>query len=349
MLTSTRRVAARLPLAVLAFLVTGCGGGQAVQSKNAVAASPPASAIAEPAVPSAATEQPAAESERASDAPPGARLPRDSDGKPAAAAAVSEAPQVVDSDTVGEFRTVNTHTAKSTHGVKTSTLVPTNTEALLKFVVVDKETGPIEGIVISLTGPGGDKFYTQETDAVGFSDVLVPVGKKYQIVFLSLGRKNIAATVTLENEPRLTQKMTLRYKRIIPPPPSPGEPAPAPRFTLEGVNFDTAKAIIRPESYDRLDSVVEYLIHKKTSRIEISGHTDDVGNARANQALSEKRAAACREYFISKGIDGTRIKAVGYGDTRPVAPNDTDEGRAANRRIEATELKNVRVMLPQGW
>ena len=61
------------------------------------------------------------------------------------------------------------------------------------------------------------------------------------------------------------------------------------------------------------------------------------------------KRASSEEYFISKGIDGTRIKAVGYGDTRPVAPNDTDEGRAANRRIEATELKNVRVMLPQGW
>lgn len=258
-------------------------------------------------------------------------------------------PAEVDSGTVGEFRTVDTHTAKDTHGVRPSTIIPTETEAALKFVVVDKETGPIQGIVISLTGPGGDKYYTEETDAVGYADVLVPVGKKYQIVFLSLGHQKIAATVTLENEPRLTQKLKLRYRRIDPPPSSPGEPAPAPRFTLEGVNFDTGKSTVRPESYPRLDSVVEYMTHKKNSRIEISGHTDNVGNARANQALSEERASACRDYLISKGIAGVRIKAVGYGDVRPVAPNDTDEGRAANRRIEATELKSVKVRLGADW
>lgn len=326
--------------------MTACGGGQALSPKNAGAVLPTASAKAEPTAPPVAMDAPGAEGELALE-PTASHENEDEDvGENAAP------PPVMESGTVGEFRTVDTHTAKDTHGVKPSNIAPTNTEAALKFVVVDKEKGPIEGIVISLTGPDGQKHYTQETDAVGYADVLVPIGKKYQVVFLSLGRQKIAATVVVENEPRLTQKMTLRYRRIDPPPAAPGAPpeeAPLPRFTLEGVNFDTGKATVRPGSFSRLDSVVEYMTHKKDSRIEISGHTDNVGSERANQALSEQRARACREYLISKGIAGVRIKAVGYGDARPVAPNDTDDGRAANRRIEATELKSVRVVVPTVW
>ncbi len=338
MLTSTPGVAGRLPLTILAFAMTGCGGAQRIPSRSVDAVSPSASATAEPTAPPVPME----------DAEPERELPRESNETETEAEAEAPPPEV-DSGTVGEFRTVDTHTAKDTHGVERSNILPTKTEAALKFVVVDKEKGPIQGIVISLTGPGGDKYYTEETDAVGYADVLVPVGKQYHIVFLSLGRQKIAATVTLEDEPRLTQKMTLRYRRIDLPPSSPAESAPAPRFTLEGVNFDTGKASIRPESSARLDSVVEYMTHKKNSRIEISGHTDNVGNARANQSLSEKRARACRDYLISKGIAGIRVKAVGYGDARPVAPNDTDEGRAANRRIEATELKSVKIRLGEDW
>jgi len=88
----------------------------------------------------------------------------------------------------------------------------------------------------------------------------------------------------------------------------------------------------------RLDRVVEYMTHKPSARIRIAGHTDNVGNARANQRLSKKRAEAVRDYLVSQGIDGGRIEAVGYGDERPIAPNDTEEGRQKNRRIEAIEL-----------
>ena len=75
-----------------------------------------------------------------------------------------------------------------------------------------------------------------------------------------------------------------------------------------------------------------------TVRIRVSGHTDNVGNPRRNQALSEARARAVREYLVSHGIDGSRVEAVGFGDQRPVASNDTEEGRQENRRIEAIEL-----------
>jgi OOP family OmpA-OmpF porin len=130
------------------------------------------------------------------------------------------------------------------------------------------------------------------------------------------------------DEPNQSVKLTLRYKRELAQKP----------FILAGVNFDTAKATIRPESFSRLDGVVEFMVHKKNARVEISGHTDNVGNPQANKTLSEKRAQACRNYIVSKGIDKKRLDAVGFGDEHPLAPNDTDDGRQKNRRIEAKEL-----------
>ncbi len=218
--------------------------------------------------------------------------------------------------------------AKDARGATASKIVPTKTEAAMKFIVVNKDKGPIKGIVIALTAPGGARYYTEETDTEGYAEVLVPVGQKYEITYLSLGRKDIAASVTVTNEPKQNVKLTLRYKREGAPPP----------FVLAGVNFDTAKATIRPESFSNLDLVVDFMSHKKSARIEISGHTDNVGKPKANKVLSEKRAQACRTYIISKGIAAGRLEAVGHGEERPVATNDTVEGRQKNRRMEAKEL-----------
>ena len=218
--------------------------------------------------------------------------------------------------------------AKEAHGAKLSKIVPTVNDAAMKFFVVDKDKGPVKGVVIFLTGPDKKKYYTDPTDSEGYAEVLVPVGRRYDVTFLSLGRREIAATVPVEDEPNQSVKLTLRYKRELAQQP----------LILAGVNFDTAKATIRPESFSHLDAVVEFMVHKKSARVEISGHTDNVGNAKTNKTLSEKRAQACRNYIVSKGIDKKRLDAIGFGDERPIAPNDTDEGRQNNRRIEAKEL-----------
>jgi outer membrane protein OmpA-like peptidoglycan-associated protein len=227
-----------------------------------------------------------------------------------------------------EFQLQDTHTAKEAHGATASKLKPTRTEAVMKLFVVDKDKGPVKGVVMFLTGPDKTKYYAEPTDSEGYAEVLVPVGQKYDVTFLSLGRREIAATVPVADEPSQSVKLTLRYKREVAEKP----------FILAGVNFDTAKATIRPESFPRLDVVVEFMAHKKNARVEISGHTDNVGDAKANKTLSEKRAQACRNYIVSKGIDKKRLDAIGFGDEHPVAPNDTDEGRQKNRRIEAKEL-----------
>jgi OOP family OmpA-OmpF porin len=249
-------------------------------------------------------------------------------------AAVALAPNAVaraappDAGEGHDFQLHDSSTAKEAHGARASKIKPTRTSAAMKFVVIDKEKGPIKGVVITLTGPSGTTYYTEETDAEGYAEVLVPVGVKYDVAYLSLGRKDVAATVSVTNEPNQNVKLTLRYKRQPPPPP----------FVLSGVTFDTAKATIRPESFARLDLVVEFMRYKKHARVEIAGHTDNVGNRKANRILSEKRAQACRDYIVSKGIDAGRIDAAGFGDERPLVPNDTDEGRQKNRRIEVKEL-----------
>jgi outer membrane protein OmpA-like peptidoglycan-associated protein len=176
--------------------------------------------------------------------------------------------------------------------------------------------------------------------------VLVPIGKTYDLVYLSLGRRNVAAQVEVANEPRLNLKLTMRYPRedlparVAARAPAPRAPPPSPppqRFVLLGVQFETGKATLTSDSYARLDSIVEYMAHKKSAHIEISGHTDNVGNKKDNKRLSQQRADAVRDYLVSKGIEASRIRPVGYGDERPIAPNDTPEGRQQNRRIEAVE------------
>ena len=232
-----------------------------------------------------------------------------------------------------EFVLQNSKPAKDTPR-PASNIKPTHTEAAMKFTVVDKDKGPVRGIVVVMTGADGKKYYTPETTTEGYAEVLVPVGQQYELVYLSLGRRDVAAKVTVTNEPNQNVRLTLRYKRYVPPPDAPAEP----NFILDGVNFDTAKATIKPESYPRLDAVVEYMTFKPASRIRIAGHTDNQGNPKANKTLSQKRAEACRDYLAKHGIDKGRIEAQGYGDEQPIASNDTDEGRSLNRRIEATEL-----------
>ena len=209
-------------------------------------------------------------------------------------------------------------------------LKPTATEAAVRFFVVNKDdNSPIEGIAIALTGPDGKKYYPEDaTNAEGFTEVLLPIGQTYKLAYLGLGRHDVSAKVDVANKPDLNLKLTMRFETDKYPK----------SLVLENVEFATGKALLIGASTDRLDVVVEYMAHKKSVKIEISGYTDNVGNKAANKKLSQQRADAVRDYLVSKGIDGARIKAVGYGDANPIADNKTPEGRQKNRRIEAHEM-----------
>lgn len=109
-------------------------------------------------------------------------------------------------------------------------------------------------------------------------------------------------------------------------------------IALRNIFFNTASYELLPTSNAELDKLVKLLQANATLRIELGGHTDNVGADAANLTLSDQRAQAVRDFVIAKGIDATRITAKGYGETKPVATNDTEEGRAQNRRTEVTVL-----------
>lgn len=109
---------------------------------------------------------------------------------------------------------------------------------------------------------------------------------------------------------------------------------------LNNVFFDFDKWNLRPESYIELDRVVKLLNENPAIEIEMSAHTDSRGSDEYNFKLSDERAKSVREYILSKGISVSRITSQGYGETRPVADNITDENRQLNRRVEFTILKN---------
>lgn len=106
------------------------------------------------------------------------------------------------------------------------------------------------------------------------------------------------------------------------------------KIALRNIFFDTGKSTLRPESYAELDRLVKLLKDVPSLKIELSGHTDNTGSASGNVTLSQDRAQAVVDYLISKGINKSRLTAKGYGSSRPIATNDTADGRQQNRRTE---------------
>ncbi len=100
------------------------------------------------------------------------------------------------------------------------------------------------------------------------------------------------------------------------------------------INFASSKSVIKLESYKLLDSLVTVAKKCPTDAVVIGGHSDSSGSKRFNKTLSASRANAVKEYLINKGISGNRLQSIGYGESKPIADNSTDEGRAKNRRIE---------------
>ena len=112
------------------------------------------------------------------------------------------------------------------------------------------------------------------------------------------------------------------------------EIARAGRVAVYGINFDTGKATLRPESNAVLEEVRKLAASHPDLKLRIEGHTDNVGNAAANRKLSEERANAVRGWLVAHGVKAGQLAASGLGDTKPVADNKTEDGRAKNRRVE---------------
>jgi outer membrane protein OmpA-like peptidoglycan-associated protein len=109
------------------------------------------------------------------------------------------------------------------------------------------------------------------------------------------------------------------------------------RARIYGINFDTDSDRIKDESKPTLDKLVGIMKAKPDWKLTIEGHTDSTSTPQHNQDLSERRAASVKNYLQSAGIDPSRLKTIGYGQTKPVASNDSELGRAQNRRVELTK------------
>ncbi|MEM9696514.1 MAG: OmpA family protein, partial [Myxococcota bacterium] len=106
---------------------------------------------------------------------------------------------------------------------------------------------------------------------------------------------------------------------------------------IEKVFFRTSSAEILPKSFAVLDNVAQVInAHPEVGRVQVEGHTDARGSAAYNKGLSQRRANSVLEYLVRKGVDRKRLVAVGFGPDRPIATNDTEDGRSKNRRVDFT-------------
>jgi OOP family OmpA-OmpF porin len=124
--------------------------------------------------------------------------------------------------------------------------------------------------------------------------------------------------------------------QVVPPPPPP-PPSPPPvrrKIVLRGVRFDFDKATIRADAADVLNEAAQVLQDQPGVEVWVDGHTDAMGTDAYNDRLSERRAQAVVDYLMQHGVGAGRLYARGFGESRPVASNDTEDGRAQNRRVE---------------
>jgi OmpA-OmpF porin, OOP family len=213
---------------------------------------------------------------------------------------------------------------------------PTTTAALPKdapvnVVVTDMRTKQFRNNeLIIFQSQKNNNQYQGITNEQGKFSLKLPSGDKYDIFIMGF-RDSISYNVLdiPALAPNAYYKNAFNVTIEFEPPKS---------FTLENVEFDFGKSTLRPASFPALDELVDYLQRKDDERIEIGGHTDNIGSAAKNMKLSEERAQAIVNYLVSKGISITRLTAKGYGATDPIADNDSEEGRQKNRRTEVKIL-----------
>jgi len=228
--------------------------------------------------------------------------------------------------TSGQFELVDVF--NDTTVIKDFMLKPIKRNPILSGIVYDEKTNdPIDAAVeITRTGGGLNEklrtkkgYYEKELEAKGW----------FMLTASKEGYLNTTDSIAYNSDEAslLTKDLYLKPIEV------------GTTVRLNNIFFDFDKTTLKSESYVELDKVVEFLNNNPSLEIEIAGHTDSKGSDDYNLELSQGRAQTVVDYLISNGIDEFRLVAHGYGETVPVATNDTDEGRAINRRVEFTVLK----------
>ncbi len=203
--------------------------------------------------------------------------------------------------------------------------MPLNPSTFLSIVtgkVSDRKTG--EGLRAEITFEGANIPPLRTDSLTGIYRAELPVGS-YTAIVKAEGYITQSSPLVVEKD-----KITEKNFSLV---------SVGMTITLRGVYFEFNKATIKPESYRVLDEAASILKENSKILVEIQGHTDNIGADAYNQKLSERRAYAVVNYFVTQhGIDPRRLKAKGFGETKPIAPNTTEEGRALNRRVEFVVL-----------
>jgi OmpA-OmpF porin, OOP family len=200
--------------------------------------------------------------------------------------------------------------------------------ASVRVLVTNMQGKARSGETILFVDQDRKRTFSGVSDRRGEFTLDLPAGAVYQIRIKGVGDEQEYSTVAL---PALKPGeyydgeivVTVRFE-------------PPRTFLLNNVYFDTGKSTLRSASYKELNELVEFMKLKPTLTIEIGGHTDSVGDDETNLRLSQSRAEAVKAYLVSKDISPSRVVAKGYGESKPVASNNTPEGRQQNRRTEVT-------------
>jgi outer membrane protein OmpA-like peptidoglycan-associated protein len=204
---------------------------------------------------------------------------------------------------------------------------------VVKGIVTEYQTNKPLAATIEIVDNSTQKVVqTIQTNAsTGEYTVMLPSGKDYG---MSVNADGYMFHSENFNIPEATgyQEITKNIELL---PVNPGS-----KVVLRNVFFDSGKATLRESSYPELNRLAQAFKLYPHLVIEISGHTDNVGSAKYNLALSQRRAQAVVDYLVSIGVPRTHLIAKGYGETQPVASNDTEEGRQLNRRVEAKVIAN---------
>lgn len=213
-----------------------------------------------------------------------------------------------------------------------------NALVTLKGRVLNKRTGaPLLADLVIEREDGTEAATTVSNAETGEYSVQIPAGFKYNIV-AKAKRLNVA-TNQFEFLPLVQDDAVIEIPKATASTPKEYNKdvlmAPIEENPVELiVEFDFAQATLRPKSRADLDAKLKQLQQFPNTKIRLEGHTDSVGGDVANQRLSERRANAVMQYLIQNGLDPKRVRALGFGESRPIATNDTAEGRQRNRRTE---------------
>jgi outer membrane protein OmpA-like peptidoglycan-associated protein len=234
-------------------------------------------------------------------------------------------------DALGEYAYFNANHnsfgGNDIYVVKLKEKIKPNPVALVKGKVINAKNNELLGSVViyEYLDDGKEAGRALSLPNIGEYQITLPAGKKYAILAESKGFYAVNENLDLTN---ITESQTIQ-KDIYLLPLEVGQ-----NIRLNNIFFERGKYAIKPESIHELNRLVKLLKDNPEIKIEIAGHTNNLGPAEANRILSENRANEVKKYLVSQRISPDRIRIIGYGSSRPIGDNSTEEGRALNQRVE---------------